>query len=134
MTCMVVEEDDVSTWPQWKSQRRIEGCRGRSLWRRIGADVFGFKEEEDNEKSVCVRFDNDGDKSWEEGDKGEIDVSGDEWEVEDGIGIGISLKPGDTVGREVEVEELDGVGVEKGNVFSWKTTSRLVKNCRVVRL
>jgi hypothetical protein len=83
---------------------------------------------------VCVRFDNDGDKSWEEGDKGEIDVSGDEWEVEDGIGIGISLKPGDTVGREVEVEELDGVGVEKGNVFSWKTTSRLVKNCRVVRL
>jgi len=43
------------------------------------------------------------------------------------------LKSGDTVGREVGGEELDGMGVEKGNVFSWKTTSQLVKNCRVVR-
>lgn len=84
-------------------------------------------------KRVCVRFDNDGEKSWEEGDKWETNVSSDEWEVEDGIGIGISLKSGDTVGREVGGEELDGMGVEKGNVFSWKTTSQLVKNCRVVR-
>jgi hypothetical protein len=49
---------------------------------------------------VCVGFNNDGEKLWEERDKGEIDVSSDEWEVEDEIGI--SLKSGDTVGIEVE--------------------------------
>jgi hypothetical protein len=103
------------------------------LWWRIRASVFEVGEWEDNEERMCVEFDDDGDKSWKEGDERELGILGDEWEVDDGIGIGITFKSKDIVSREVEGEKLDGVRVEKGNVFSWKITSRLVKNCQVVR-
>ena len=54
------ESCDIPTWPQWKSRSRTEVYRGRSLRRRIGVNVFGFREGED-----CVGLDDSDDgESW----------------------------------------------------------------------
>lgn len=80
--------------------------------------MFKVEEWKGNEERMCVEFDDDGKKSWEEGDERELGVFGDEWEVDDGIGI--TLMSRDIVSREVEGEKFDIMKVEKKMYFHGK--------------
>ena len=79
-------------------------------------------------------FDDGGDEDLEEeGDNGVAGVSCGKGEWDSVYEIRWSLDLGNIGGRDDCGGELSEVWLKKGNAFSWKITSRQVKNCWVVR-
>ena len=111
---MGAEREDIPTWPQWKSRRRTDGYLGLSLRRRTG------------DKDVDVEG-GVGDGRGSVGD-GVTGVSFGEGAGIDNVGFELSSFIGGVMSSGVLADDIFVVGLENGNVFSWKMMSLLVKN------